>query len=234
MTQLGVKLIESSCLNLYDKIELLLCFLGAKPAASFVIDSTYLCKEQSSGIDFHFKAKEAEVKNFSNLLDVLNLEYKTRTVIFDNDEWRTDILENYEFLFSKKDAQFYLPGAGHCYNPVEFCLRHIISECAAFYVSTQKELLEDLLFACESKNDEMEGLLYGYPATSVLAYSGKLKRDNDKELNLRPELMYLIQFIMSEEFFYEELQTVLEWENIIKKESPDLYEQIGKEEGVKN
>jgi len=98
-------------------------------------------------------------------------------------------------------------------------------------IGNTKEDLELLIKAIESNNPDLIGRAYGFPSTSIEAFTGKRKRLNRK--NLPKEVresdgLAFCFFILSKDNWEEEIKQGKRNADYIKKISPYLYEKIMK------
>ncbi len=121
-------------------------------------------------------------------------------------------------------------------------------EILDFLIANNKRKLIDIIHARDIWDEGRLGLSLGYPKTAVEAYLGIIKREEnqslmDKKKSLKKirrnpgstdelyygiprELSFFMQWVQSEDYFEEELETAWKWHDCIKENSPKLYSQI--------
>lgn len=108
------------------------------------------------------------------------------------------------------------------------------NQTADFAVARSQEIASRVayLFSNVSENDEELGKYMGYPLTAVEAFVGKRKRMDDQKSESEFEkngIPTAFWFRLSEDGWEEELETLKEWVDAIRKNAPELWREIDKD-----
>ena len=108
-----------------------------------------------------------------------------------------------------------------------------------FYISRDPQIAKEAMALASKKNDDRHtpesqerfGLLMGYPKTAVEAYIKNINDPRSQEPELPEdvefaEYMDFKNFVVSQDHWREELETVKRWAETIREIAPDLYKKI--------
>ena len=102
------------------------------------------------------------------------------------------------------------------------------------YVAKKKEDLDLFIRAIKTKNDQLLGILYGYPDSAVKAYCEEEKTGEKrtigagelpKDIQKRDDFAFA-RFKLSRDNWSEELETGKRWARVVKETSPKLYNEF--------
>lgn len=96
------------------------------------------------------------------------------------------------------------------------------AEYIPIYIGRNEKWKKRTTDAYEKWNEREIGICEGFPRTAIEAYLDERPRLMEN-LDDGTPLGYFNQFIKSEEFYLEELETSLRWHDIVKELSPRLY-----------
>lgn len=107
----------------------------------------------------------------------------------------------------------------------------IMVEVIPVYVGKNRDIVSRVRRAYELYDEEELGICFGYPQTAVDAFMGRRNQfPGDIEDNTL--LGYFAQFLLSRDFFQDELETSRKWLSIVEKLSPRMLRELEEREAA--
>ncbi len=201
-----VEIIKNAVVRLDDRITILLVASEVKPVGRVEVEGleSFLFFEKKP----QWQGKKSPLEQFYNL----GVDHKEDLV---------NQINELEKLFKKLGLLYFVEWNN---NP---------SKTPVIYYSKYKELLEN---AKNAKNSKELGLALGYPQSAVEAFQSVGKKNDSTmrsvdlpEEEKAKEFYPFIGFRLSKNNWQEEIQTVQRWSEVLKKNSPELFDEYVEE-----